>query len=120
MSQELPVPVLSGAKVKLFADIENLLNLIDSDWGSLRQVSFPQTAAIANIQCLVAPTPTGTPVVAVGTAANQIPAGGRAVVATTSSQACAQYRYSNIVAPQENLVSRQSLYQIRVGLRFEF
>jgi hypothetical protein len=120
MSQEIPVPVLSGAKVKLFADIENLLNLIDSDWGSLRQVSFPQTAAIANIQCLVAPTATGTPVVAVGTAANQIPAGGRAVVATSTAQACAQYRYSNIVAPQENLVSRSSLYQIRVGIRFEF
>jgi hypothetical protein len=120
VSQEIPVPVLSGAKVKLFADFENLLNLIDSDWGSLRQVAFPQTAAIANIQCLTTPTPTGTPVVAVGTAANQIPAGGRAVVATNTGQACAQYRYSNVVAPQELLVSRQSLYQIRVGVRFEF
>ncbi len=107
VSQELPVPVLSGAKVKLFADVENLLNLIDSDWGSLRQVSFPQTAAVVNIQCLNAPVATGT-------------APGAGVANTASNQNCAQFRYSNVVAPNEVLQSRQSLYQIRVGIRFEF
>ncbi len=107
VSQELPVPLWNKAKIKLFADIENVLNLIDSDWGSLRQVSFPQTAALVNVQCLSTATPTGT-----------APAAG--VVNTVSTQPCAQYRYSNVLAPNETLVTRQSLYQIRLGVRFEF
>ena len=44
-SQELPAPginrIFPRARFRLFADIENVLNLIDSDWGALRQVSFP-------------------------------------------------------------------------------
>lgn len=111
LSQELPAPginrIFPRARFQVFADIENFLNLLDSDWGALRQVGFPQTATIANIQCLSTPTPTGT-----------APAAG--VVNTDSTQTCAQYRYSNILSPNEALVGRQSLYQIRVGIRFEF
>ena len=106
LSQEIPTYVL-GSKVKLFADIENFLNLIDSDWGALRQVSFPYTAALVRVQCLSVATPTGT-------------APGAGVVNTNSSQTCAQYRYSNVAAPNLTLNSRQSLYQIRVGARFSF
>jgi len=94
--------------------------MIDSDWGSLRQVSFPQTAAIVNIQCLSAATPTGTAVVPIGTTAANNPNNLPAVGNTLSTQNCAQYRYSNVTAPNESLVARQSLYQIRLGLRFEF
>ena len=111
LSQELPAPginrIFPRARFQVFADIENVLNMIDSDWGALRQVSFPYTATIANIQCLTTPTATGT-----------APAAG--VVNTASTQNCAQYRYSNILSPNEALVGRQSLYQIRVGVRFEF
>ncbi len=106
VSQEIPTYFL-GSKVKLFADVENILNLIDSDWGALRQVSFPYTAALVRVQCLNAATPTGT-------------APGAGVVNTNSGQTCAQYRYSNVAAPNEVLSSRQSLYQIRVGARFAF
>lgn len=106
VSQEVPTFV-GNSKIKLFADIENVLNLIDSDWGSLRQVSFPQTAAIADIQCLSVPTPTGT-----------APAAG--VVNTSSTQPCTQFRYSAVNAPTLTTFSRQSLYQIRVGVKFEF
>lgn len=106
VSQELPLFV-GGAKLKLFADIENVLNLIDSDWGSLRQVSFPQTAALVTVQCLSAPVATGT----------AAPAG---VTNTVSTQPCAQYRYSNVVAPNEALVTRQSLNGVRIGVKVNF
>ena len=95
------------AKLKLFADVENVLNLIDSDWGALRQVGFPYLASVLSVQCLTAPTPTGT-----------APAAG--VINTASTQNCAQYRYSGVRNPNVNLVSRQSLYGIRVGVRIEF
>ena len=64
---------------------------------------------LVNVQCLSAPTPTGT-------------APGSGVVNSNSSQTCAQYRYSSFSKPDivvQNQ-SRQSLYQIRVGVRFEF
>ncbi len=104
--QEIPLPGFLGArpKIEVFADIENVLNLIDSDWGSLRQVQFPYNAAVTRVSCLTAPTPTGT----AGTAT------------TSSSQPCAQYRYSNVLAPNEVLQVRQSLYGIRVGARIKF
>ena len=111
VSQEIPAPFINRAfpraRFRVFADVENLLNMIDSDWGALRQVPFPQTAAIVNIQCLSAATPTGT-------------APGAGVVNNVTTQNCAQYRYSNVVAPNEALNARQSLYQIRLGIRFDF
>jgi outer membrane receptor for ferrienterochelin and colicin len=90
ISQEIPTYVL-GSKVKLFADVENILNMIDSDWGVLRQVAFPYTSATVRVACV-----------------------------SVVSGNCTQYRYSNFTAPNETLNSRQSLYQIRVGARFSF
>jgi hypothetical protein len=101
------IPTFGFGKVKLFADMENVLNFIDSDLGTLRQVRFPYTAAVADVQCLVAPVATGT-----APAANQI--------AANSTQACAQYRYSNVRNPNEDLFTRVSLWAVRVGVRFEF
>ena len=90
ISQEIPTYFL-GSKVKLFADVENLLNMIDSDWGALNQVAFPYTAAVVQVACV-----------------------------SVVSGNCTQYRYSNVASPNEALSSRQSLYQIRVGARFSF
>jgi hypothetical protein len=101
------VPTFGFGRVKLFADVENVLNLLDSDWGTLRQVRFPYTAAIADVQCLVAPVATGT-------------APAAAQIATNSTQGCAQYRYSNVRSPNEDLFTRVSLWQVRLGVRFEF
>lgn len=101
VSQE--IPAVFGGKFEVFADIENVLNMIDSDWGSLRQVQFPYNAAVVRVTCLTAATPTGT----AGTSA-------------TLAQNCAQYRYSNVLAPNEVLQTRQSLYGIRVGARIKF
>ncbi|PTQ08860.1 hypothetical protein CLG96_14855 [Sphingomonas oleivorans] len=50
VDQELPVPLLSGARFKLFADVENVLNLIDKDWGSLRQMN--SLASVVNVACV--------------------------------------------------------------------
>ena len=104
--QEVPLPGLFGAapRLELFADIENVLNLIDSDWGSLRQVQFPYNSAVVRVACLAAATPTGT----------------AATPNTSTAQNCAQYRYSNVLAPNEVLQVRQSLYGIRVGAKFKF
>jgi len=106
VSQELPLFV-GSAKLKLFADVENILNIIDSDWGALRQVGFPYNASVVSVQCLSVPTATGaTP--------------GAGVVNTSSTQNCAQYRYSGVRNPNINLSSRQSLYGIRVGVKVSF
>ena len=118
VSQELPLFV-GNAKLKLFADVENVLNLIDSDWGALRQVGFPQNASVVSVQCIGAGTlaPTG---VAPGSA---IPGGGGATYApasTSNTQPCQQYRYSGVRNPNVNLVTRQSLYGIRVGVKVSF
>ena len=85
------IPTFGFGKIKVFADLENALNLIDSDWGALRQVSFPQTAALVTVEC-----------------------------AAQSGSNCTQYRYSRYEDPNLTLSSRQSLYQFRLGARFEF
>jgi hypothetical protein len=106
--QELPLFV-GNAKLKLFGDIENFLNLIDSDLSSLRQISFPYTFRVAQAVCLSAPVATGTAPTA-------------AQINTATTQNCAQYRYSAVSAPNANLTtsSRQSLYAIRVGVKISF
>lgn len=45
------VPFVIGGKLQLFADVENVLNLIDSDLGSFRQVGFPFYAPVVNVAC---------------------------------------------------------------------
>jgi hypothetical protein len=106
ISQELPL-IVGNSKLRLFADIENVLNMINKDWGSLRQVSFPQTAALVSVQCLTTAVATGT-------------TPGSGVANTASTQNCAQFRYSDVLAPSEALVSRQSLYGVRVGVKLSF
>ncbi|MBK8628934.1 MAG: carboxypeptidase regulatory-like domain-containing protein [Sphingomonadales bacterium] len=102
VSQE--VPLVKGSKLELFADIENVLNLIDSDWGSLRQVEFPYNAPLVRVACLSAAAATGT----AGT------------FTSSSAGTCAQYRYSNVLAPSEVVQVRRSLYGIRIGAKISF
>lgn len=105
LEQEVPTFV-GSSRVKLFADIENVLNMINNDWGAQRQQAFPYQSATVNVQCLAVATPTGT----------------AGVANTASSQTCAQYRYSGFSEPNITVQNqnKQSLYQIRLGVKFEF
>ena len=106
LAQEIPTGI-GSSRIQLFADIENVTNLIDKDWGQIREYSFPYTIPAVRVQCLTAPVATGTP--------------AGAAVATNSNQTCAQYRYlAPNSAPTDTIYSRQSLYAIRVGARFTF
>ncbi|CAH0498188.1 TonB-dependent receptor [Novosphingobium sp. CECT 9465] len=89
--QEIPVPMISAGKIEIFADIENVLNLIDKDWGALTQVQFPYNAALVRVTC-----------------------------ATTSGSNCTKYQYSTVQAPNQVLQTRQSLYGVRIGAKVKF
>jgi hypothetical protein len=97
--QELPLPgidsIAKGARIKLFGDIENVLNMINKDWGSLRQVAFPYLTSVVNVAC---------------------------VAGTTNGVAnpCAQYRYSSFSNPAEDVQGRPSLWAARVGVKVQF
>ena len=107
LEQEIPTFV-GGSRISVFADISNLPNLLNHNWGGLRQIGYPYGATLVTVQCLSAPTATGT-------------APGAGVVNTSSAQTCAQYRYSAYTTPNTSVVNiTQSLYAIRVGARFTF
>ena len=105
LEQELPTGI-GNSRVSLFADISNLPNLINHNWAGLRQLAFPQTGAVVQVQCLAFATPTGV--------------SGAGVVSNAPTQPCAQYRYSTFTQPAEATVSNNSLYAIRLGARFTF
>ncbi|MFZ4070418.1 MAG: carboxypeptidase regulatory-like domain-containing protein [Caulobacterales bacterium] len=48
LSQELPAFVPSGAKVRAYMDVENVGNLINTKWGQIEQIEFPQVARLVD------------------------------------------------------------------------
>lgn len=103
LEQEIPTFV-AHSRIAVFADIQNLPNLLNKNWGGLYQTGFPYTSAVVQVACLATATPTGTPGVA-----NTVP-----------TQNCAQYRYSGYTDPSQSVNITQSLYLIRIGARFRF
>ncbi|GAA0734262.1 TonB-dependent receptor [Sphingomonas sp. ABOLD] len=107
LEQEIPTFV-GRSRLSVFADINNLPNLLNKNWGGLRQFGFPYAASVVTVNCVTAAgavVPAGT---AIGTAAN--PANG-----------CAKYQYSSYQAPNDSAVNfNGSFYAIRVGARFTF
>lgn len=99
LSVRQEVPFVFGGKIELLADVENVLNLIDKDWGTIQQVGFPYTSSVVNVQCLQA-------------------VGG--APATNPGQPCAQYRYSSFRAPNEATNINGSLWGVRFGIRVAF
>lgn len=113
-AQELPTGI-GKARFSVFADVENFTNLLNKNWGQIREYSFPYTVTPVTVQCLTAAVATGT-------------APTTAQVTANASQVCAQYRYDantkdtsgNFVAPTDTIYPRQSLYTIRIGARISF
>ncbi len=109
VEQEIPT-FLGRSRITLFGDISNLPNLINRDWGGLRQLGFPYAAPLVSVNCVTAGgsvVPTGAPV------------GG----ANNPATGCVKYQYSSFVNPTaaSNSVNfNGSLYAIRLGVRFTF
>ena len=116
LEQEIPT-FIGKSRISVYADIENLPNLLNRDWGGVTQLAFPATATIVQVACLNAAVATGTPVGNIGATP---PAGGVAAVNTNSTQACAQYRYSAYRDASQTLTNDISLYLIRLGVRVKF
>lgn len=89
VDQEIPAPFFG--RFKIYADLENVLNFIDKDLGSFRQVNFPYLASPVAVSC-----------------------------ATTSGPNCTKYQYSSFQNPNIVNTTRLSLWQLRVGAKFEF
>ncbi len=51
LSVRQEVPFVFGGKMELLLDVENVLNLIDSDWGAIKQVGFPYYGTLVNVTC---------------------------------------------------------------------
>lgn len=51
LSVRQEVPFVFGGKIELLADVENVLNMLDKDWGTIRQVGFPYTSPVVNVAC---------------------------------------------------------------------
>jgi hypothetical protein len=104
------VPFVLGGKLELSMEMENVLNFIDKDWGTIQQVGFPYTAPVVNVRCLQT-------------------AGNVGSVASVA-QPCAQYLYENrtttgpnanrFAAPVEATNINGSLWGVRFGVRVVF
>ena len=56
ISQELPAFFPNGAKLEVFADIENLGNLLNDDWGVLEQYDFYRGVPVVDVRCATSAT----------------------------------------------------------------
>ena len=113
VSQELPTFV-GHSRFTLFGDVENFTNLLNKNWGQIREYGFPYAIAPVTVGCLTAPVATG--------------ASTTGLTAANASQPCVQYRYDanskdsagNFLAPTDTIYPKQSLYTIRIGARISF
>lgn len=97
MSQEFPVPFLEGHKLKVVADIRNVLNLINKDWGLVGE--YNDTNTLVRVDCA--------------------DASGAAV--PTNSPVCVGYRYSNVpTSVTKTRNTALSLWYAQISLRYQF
>jgi hypothetical protein len=92
LAQELPL--WRKARGVLTVDIENFANMIDSDWGQLRQVSFEYFTPVVDVNRIDSAT-------------------NRYVYRPRSG-------FTGPVAPNESLSALPSVWKIQLGVRIEF
>ena len=93
VEQELPTFV-GHSRISVFADVENVLNLIDHNWGQQLRANFPYNKTVAQVAC-----------------------------AAANGNTCDHYVYSQPTSAQnlaDQLITTPSLYTVRVGARFSF
>ncbi len=96
IEQELPAFFPGGARLSLYADIENIGNLLNDEWGVIQQLGFPYYSTdIAARNCQVA------------------------------SSGCAAgvgnfYQYDGINQDSAASFSAQSVWQAKIGVRYRF
>lgn len=94
---EQQIPTFVGhSKITLFGDVENVLNLIDHNWGQQLRTFFPYYKSAVQVSCVA-----------------------------NGANGCAQYKYSaasstSTLADQLITVNGSSLYAVRVGARISF
>jgi len=98
LKQELPI--WGRARGAITLDVENFANLINNDWGQLRQVSFPYVAPVVDVNRIAT----------TGCAAGQ--------------SSCYVFRprsgQTGPTAPFNSLSALTSVWKVQLGIRFEF
>jgi outer membrane receptor for ferrienterochelin and colicin len=96
VEQQIPTHV-GHSRISLYADVENLLNLLNRNWGETLRSNFPGNKSLVTVTC-----------------------------ATVGANTCGQYVYSAVLSPAQlasqpaNSNLGASLYTIRVGARLTF
>jgi outer membrane receptor for ferrienterochelin and colicin len=93
------IPLVFGTRARLVFDIQNVLNLVNDDWGIVEE--YRDVNQLVNVSCVTA-------------AGATLPAG---------DFSCPAYRYSNFQsdALREQVdQNNRSFWAIQIGLRFEF
>lgn len=85
VEQELPAFFPGGARLSLYADVENLGNLLNDEWGVIQQVGFPYFST--NV---------------------------------TATNLGAQWRYNGVFDRSAASFNTQSVWQVKVGVRYKF
>lgn len=100
LSQELPAFFPGGAKLEAYMDLENLGNLLNDEWGVIQQVGFPYfSRGVTARNCQIA--------------------------GATGSTSCAAgignyYQIDSFRDFTANTFNNQSVWQIKLGVRYKF
>lgn len=104
-SQEIPAYFPNGAKLEVYADLENLGNLLNNKWGVLEQYDFYRGVPVVDVNCVAG--------------------GSTAAVGCGTPGARYQYKGAGVggafQAPVKPfVVPGNSLWQIKIGARYKF
>lgn len=103
LEQEVPAFFPGGARLSIYADVENIGNLLNDEWGVLQQAGFPFLSSdVVGINCQRAAIAPGT--------GNNACAGGRANA----------YEYKSFSDRSASAFNSASVWQVKVGVRYKF